>query len=186
MERQDVSGKANSSRRSWAFVPRPLSLHCHWSQSQSPTKFDVSLLMIWAHGGRKCMKQQESSFHFISSFQRIPKFGVPTNSAQIFQNELFFQTSRHLPLGSPLYAGTVHESQGFFSHSDLDRSVDVLPFCQVSSLGRALCGLWLPRHRGEEGRRMQLKRRFAEIVSLHFSAQAQVKCIYIYILYLVV
>ena len=126
------------------------------------------------------MKQQESSFHFISSFQRIPKFGVPTNSAQIFQNELFFQTSRHLPLGSPLYAGTVHESQVFFSHSDLDRSVDVLPFCQVSSLGRALCGLWLPRHRGEEGRRMQLKRRFAEIVSLHFSAQAQVKCIYIY------
>ena len=66
----------------------------------------------------------------------------------------------------------------------------MLPYCQVSSLGRALCGLWLPRQRGEEGRRMQLKRRFAEIVSLHFSAQAQVKCIsvyiYVYILYLVV
>ena len=123
MERQGVSGKANSSRKILGVcatsVVVALSLV---TATKSDTKFDVlqsvvvSRLMIWAEG-RKCMKQQESSFHFTIS-ENPQKFEVSMDSAEIFAK------SRHLPLGSPLYAGTAHESQVFFP-IPIDRSVDV-------------------------------------------------------------
>ena len=152
MERQGVSGKANSSRRSWAFLPRPLSLHCHWSQSQSPTQ---SLMF---HSSWFGLMEGESawsnnSHHFISfhHFRESPNLEYPRTQPRFFKTSFFFQTSRHLPLGISFVRWHCAWISVFFSHSDLDRSVDVLPCCQVSSLGRALCGLWLPRHRGEEG-----------------------------------